>query len=358
MKQIVLCILCICIVFAAAVKPKLYLREDGTFTIEQFTDLHYGDGDHDDETTQIMRTIIGVEKPDFIAFTGDMVAGYGWDKQPGWYEKKWNAFTAICNETKTYYGYALGNHDSEADYKKKQIIELDQTNPWSMSQLSPPEAVGASNFVVPVYSSVNTTHIAFNMWFFDSMDYVCHGFSGYGCVEPETINWYVKKSEDMEKQLGYKIPGVAFFHIPTQEYMVAWNHYNGLGCKREPTSCSSLNTGLIVNMIKRGDIRATYVGHDHNNFFQMDFNGITLAYGRKTGVGCYGPDPKDKRGGRTIVIKPTDSNDIKIDSWITNELGEREYLTTMTGITEMQDVCVGANVPRNELKNYKLKNYN
>lgn len=39
----------------------------------------------------------------------------------------------------------------------------------------------------------------------------------------------------------------------------------------------------------RKDIKAIYVGHDHSNDFIMDFNGLSLVYGRKTGDGCYGP---------------------------------------------------------------------
>lgn len=42
----------------------------------QFTDLHYGEGDHlDESTTNLMRKLVQAEDPDFIAFTGDMVSG-------------------------------------------------------------------------------------------------------------------------------------------------------------------------------------------------------------------------------------------------------------------------------------------
>jgi hypothetical protein len=35
-------------------------------------------------------------------------------------------------------------------------------------------------------------------------------------------------------------------------------------------------------------------GHDHDNDFYGEYEGILLAYGRKTGYGGYGP-PKGKR---------------------------------------------------------------
>ena len=40
-----------------------------------------------------------------------------------------------------------------------------------------------------------------------------------------------------------------------------------------------------------GAIQGVFVGHDHCNDFFVDFEGMLLAYGRKTGVGGYGPSP-------------------------------------------------------------------
>ena len=34
-----------------------------------------------------------------------------------------------------------------------------------------------------------------------------------------------------------------------------------------------------------------FAGHDHSNDFVIDFEGILLGYGRKTGCGGYGPPP-------------------------------------------------------------------
>ena len=38
-------------------------------------------------------------------------------------------------------------------------------------------------------------------------------------------------------------------------------------------------------------MKALFVGHDHINDFIVDFEGLQLGYGRKTGYGCYGPAP-------------------------------------------------------------------
>jgi predicted MPP superfamily phosphohydrolase len=53
---------------------KLRFREDGTFTIIQFTDIHWQDGsDLDRQTRAVMELIMNAEKPDFVMFTGDII---------------------------------------------------------------------------------------------------------------------------------------------------------------------------------------------------------------------------------------------------------------------------------------------
>ena len=62
-----------------------------------------------------------------------------------------------------------------------------------------------------------------NMWFFDSQQYNCLGVQGFGCVAHEVVDWYYETSRRLEKEQGGKKPGVAFMHIPPQEWMYAWN---------------------------------------------------------------------------------------------------------------------------------------
>ena len=68
------------------------------------------------------------------------------------------------------------------------------------------------------------------------------------------------------------------------------------------TSCSEINTGivnaflekyvfahfLVIPFTYRGNVVALFVGHDHPNDFTVDYKGIMLAYGRKSGYGGYG----------------------------------------------------------------------
>lgn len=62
-----------------------------------------------------------------------------------------------------------------------------------------------------------------NIWFFDSGDYDCYRVKGYGCIQNDVVQWYRQKSKELAILQGGFKKGVAFFHIPPQEFMYAWN---------------------------------------------------------------------------------------------------------------------------------------
>jgi hypothetical protein len=65
-------------------------------------------------------------------------------------------------------------------------------------------------------------------------------------------------------------------------------------------------------------------GHDHNNDYYGDYEGITLSYGRKTGVGCYGPKNM-LRGARIFELS---YEPFTIDTWVRQEDGSVHRETT------------------------------
>ena len=121
------------------------------------------------------------------------------------------------------YAYTLGNHDDEANLSRREIIELDMTNPTSLTSLSLPEEDGASNFVIPVYRSEESDEVVLNLWFFDSMDYGCYETKGNGCVSLNVIRWFRKMRNELRAKQGGAKRGLAFMHIPPQEMMYAWD---------------------------------------------------------------------------------------------------------------------------------------
>jgi len=55
-----------------------------------------------------------------------MVSGYAWDgKERDFYQKNWLKFTKPFKTHKIPYAYSLGNHDSEANFSRIEISNLD-----------------------------------------------------------------------------------------------------------------------------------------------------------------------------------------------------------------------------------------
>ena len=80
----------------------------------QFTDIHFGEYDENDQKAyELMKSIIEIEKPDIAIVTGDCVSGYAWDgKQKGWYEHHYRKFVQAMIDTNTYWALTAGNHDT------------------------------------------------------------------------------------------------------------------------------------------------------------------------------------------------------------------------------------------------------
>ncbi len=80
------------------------------------------------------------------------------------------------------------------------------------------------HYVIPVYSSQDANRVAMNLWFFDSGNRGCMGNPklGFGCIEPPVVEWYRRRSDALEKEQGGRVPAMAFFHIPPQEFMEGW----------------------------------------------------------------------------------------------------------------------------------------
>lgn len=63
-------------------KPRLVFKPDGTFKLSVFSDLHFGENPWDDwgpeqdrKSLIVMRNMIALEKPDFVAINGDLITG-------------------------------------------------------------------------------------------------------------------------------------------------------------------------------------------------------------------------------------------------------------------------------------------
>jgi len=277
----------------------LQFNSSGYFTIVQFTDVHISTNQVKNNLTQeLQRNILSWVKPDLVVLSGDGV--YTSDPvASGWFEDQWNKFTAPMVEAQIPYAYTFGNHDDEGDLTRRQIVRLDQTNPYSLRNES--EGIpDTANFRLPVYASQNDSQLAAHLWVLDSGAYGCEDVTvGSGCIESDVIDWYDEESQKIKAEHGTNVHHLAYFHIPLPEFLNLYNDEKFYGHAPEKIHCAVKNTGFFEAVKKNGDISAMFVGHDHNNDFGGWYDGVELAYGRKSGYNTYG----DRHGARVVVLK-------------------------------------------------------
>lgn len=106
-------------------------------------------------------------------------------------------------------------------------------------------------------------------------------------------------------------------HIPIPEYLMIYNEGEYYGRKGEEICCSSINTGLFAAVQETRAVDWIGSGHDHDNDFFGELQGVKLAYGRKTGMGGYGPDHL-KRGARVyeVSISPDSLESYQVKTYI------------------------------------------
>ena len=317
----------------------LQFNSTGYFTIVQFTDLHYGGtATEQTETLELQKKILEWVKPDLAVVSGDAASVPG-KVGAGWYKSQWDLWTKPLTDANVPYAYTLGNHDDEGDLNRRQIVQLDQTNPLSLRSQS--EGIpDTANFRIPVYASKNASQLAAHLWILDSGSYGCAGIDvGYGCIESNVVEWYNDESQKIKDQHGTNIHHLAYFHIPLPEWVYLINYDPICGTSEEDVYCPAINTGFFGAAKENGDISAMFVGHDHNNDYGGWFDGIELAYGRKSGYQLYG----DRHGARVVVLKENYDSDGKLyitrEHYIVDASGSIEYPSPakrQQGVTQKQ----------------------
>jgi len=268
-------------------KP-LEFRADGTFTIIQFTDLHYRNGERADRRTlQLMKQVLESIKPDLVVLTGDTIDG-GFCRDP---VASFASAVQPIIDHRLPWAAVFGNHDDEGSAKRGQLMAAIRRLPGCLADAGPAEISGVGNYVLPV-----TAHgaPAVNLWFLDSHAYADSTGKTYDWIKQDQIDWFLENATDL--------PSLVFFHIPLPEFDDVWNTGACIGEKNEPVCCPRFNSGLFAAMKSAGNVMGVFVGHDHTNDYAGDLAGIRLCYGRCTGYSSYGRTGFE-RGARVIRLR-------------------------------------------------------
>jgi 3',5'-cyclic AMP phosphodiesterase CpdA len=300
---------------------RLSFRQDGTFTIVQFTDLHWMDGRPEDQRTrELMERVLGSEQPDLVVFTGDVIytgpvsPGHTECEQP---EQAFRDAVAAVEERAIPWAFVLGNHDTETLITPEELMKVALEHTHTVAQAGPADIAGMGNYSLEINGQGGSSGAV--LYFLDSGSYSeLQHVPGYNWVQRSQINWLTAESARLNPLSGEdKLPALAFFHIPVPEYQEVWDTQVCYGHKFERVCSAPVNSGLFAALLEMGDVLGTFCGHDHINDYSGSLHGIRLSYGRASGYNTYGKEGF-MRGARVIRL----SEGVKgFDSWLRLEDG-------------------------------------
>lgn len=293
----------------------LNYRSDGTFTIVQFTDLHWDNGEPADQrTARLMEAVMEQEQPDLVFLTGDIIESeYCHNPRQSFHD-----VLSIVSETGIPWAAVFGNHDAEFRTTKSELMQVQRELPNCLTQEGPENIHGVGNYTIPIQNS--SGKIGAVLYALDSGDYALPLLKGYDWIRRDQIDWFAGQADAFAQQNGGSpVPSLAFFHIPVPEYDEMWNTQACFGIKEEGVGSPMVNSGFFTAMLEKGNVMGTFTGHDHVNDYHGALHGIRLCYGRATGFNTYGKEGMP-RGARIIRLTEGAAG---FDTWIRLEDGSR-----------------------------------
>ena len=322
------------------------LDEEGcwTFTtdrdlkIVQLTDIHIGGGvmsvKKDAKALNAVAAMLTAEKPDLVVLTGDMVFPVPF--RAGTFNNSISTklLITLMEQLGVYYTVCFGNHDSEfyATHTREEVSDLwaDENLKYSLYREGPEDVDGYGNHVIKVKNSDGIVKNAYFM--FDSHSYTDGDIFGiewkYDSIHENQIEWYkntVLKIDSENKKIDPDCPmftSLAFFHIPLEEYGIAWNEYKANGYKDtenvksyggwyheddEKSYCGVYPDNLFETMLELGSTKGIFCGHDHVNNASLEYKGIRLTYGMSIDYLAYTDlNKKGAQRGCTVIILTQD----------------------------------------------------
>ena len=317
----------------------LKFNENGKFKIMQINDTQDTDK-MNKRTEEFIRKAVAQEKPDLVVIPGDVCNDIFIGANEKRVKQSLRNLASLLNELKVPFAYTPGNHDHDKDdmvstLEQMQVFNEFEYNVWDATKSNDP-----GTYNIPIMSS-DGSHMALNVYMIDSQNKsgLANGYTG---PNPESVEWYKAKSDELKAANGGKVvPSLVFQHVPVSEiyqcltktdvkhandaifslndnnwYLVN-NDYMFTDATRMKKNdnyvgeapCSEIENAAgneYEAWLEKGDVIGAFFAHDHVNHFVMKTNeGILLGYNGGTGFAAYGRADK-----RSIRIYELDENDV------------------------------------------------
>ena len=244
--------------------------------------------------------------PDLITVTGDLA----WAGEKEAYDN----LADLLDSFRRPWAPVWGNHDNQGGAESiNALVDRYLTHPYCIYEKGDP-ALGNGNYVIAIEEEGKVVEGVIMMDSHDRMPYTdADGTEReeWAKLIPEQLVWYREQIKMLE-DLGCRDTTV-MMHIPIYAYNDAWkaafnsglnpeeikpensadpDNWNegykaSFGVRYEGICSYPADEGMFDIICELGSTKHVVSGHDHVNSFVIEYKGVKLIYGLKTGAGCY-----------------------------------------------------------------------
>lgn len=249
-----------------------------------------------------LKKLIKEVNPGLIIVGGDTVL-------TAWNDICTQQFCDFMEQFEIPWAPVFGNHDYEGRADKAKLAEIYEGTEHCLFKCGPEGMDGIGNYIVnltrndkPVYS----------LFMLDDGQYrIVDGQITDGGVGENQIAWYKWAVNGIREANGKAVPNMAFMHVPVPEYTQLEDGFE-FGDRREGTYAAKVNDGFF-DVFKENGGTYMFAGHDHNNNFVADYNGVKLCYMTKSSYNCY--FDFDCLGGTVLTLDKENNVNVEIEEF-------------------------------------------
>ena len=246
-----------------------------------------------------LKKLIGNVNPDLIVVGGDTVL-------TAWNDICTQQFCDFMEKFEIPWAPVFGNHDYEGRADKAKLAEIYEASEHCLFKSGPAGMNGMGNYIVNL---TRNDEAVYSLFMIDDGQFrVVDGQITDGGVNENQIAWYKWAVNGIKETSGKAVPNMAFMHVPVPEYLQFEDSFE-MGDRREGTCTAKINDGFF-NAFKENSGTHMFAGHDHNNNFITELDGVTLGYMTKSSYNCY--FTFDALGGTVLTLDKDNNVDIEI----------------------------------------------
>lgn len=262
-----------------------------------------------------MRALVEKTQPDMLATVGDNISGVT-------SRFLLKDFIEVMDSFELPWTVVFGNHDDEIpmttlNWQGDQYMESE----YCLFQKGPSNLYGCGNYAVNITENGSPVYTLF---MFDNGRYTEYDdgstkeiYMGY-----EQIAWYEWNVKGIAAAAGKTVPSMVFSHFAQPEFKEALEQYAvyheadgsytvpeayGFGSCDYLPGCAPVKSGFFDKCRELGTTHMI-CGHDHENNAVITYEGVTMAYGMKTGPSPAPWNSAEETGGTLVTIHTEGSN--------------------------------------------------